>query len=173
MFLIVIICFATTVNRFKSRNVVAPLAHREKEVFESQTKVILDSASSEEYREGRFLIYRGFEKDGPVIFEKLISAFNFTYEAPSDYGILMYNESLELDVSFETGLQVWLKDKISGKMTMLHLLYKAKSEDLHNAYWTILEKQNSREGMEELSRFIFENKEVLKNGFAGFNDRDR
>lgn len=103
----------------------------------------------------RFLIYEGFEDDAETIFKEIIKKFNFLVTSKSDSGIFFENKQVTLDVSYETGIQIWIKNKKSNNNVMLFQI--AKQKGLEELFFDIIGENfyKDRKGsLEKLSDFL-------------------
>ena len=109
--------------------------------------------------DGRFLIYEGFENDAEGIFEKLISKFRFDVTSKSDSGISLDNNRVKLEISYDTGIQIWLKVKrfdISEMIAKLCMIKGASTyQEFKNLMFSTLDtKESKRNDLKRLSQFL-------------------
>jgi|TARA_R110000787_G_scaffold262676_1_gene368303 hypothetical protein len=107
--------------------------------------------------ERRFLIYDGFANDAESIFGPVIEKFNMSINSISDYGIIIENKRVLLEISYETSLQIWLQEKQYNIMEMLPKLsmFKGNYTQFKNALKTY--DTNRLESLKTLANFLAEN----------------
>ncbi|HNP19274.1 MAG TPA: hypothetical protein PKL31_12615 [Fulvivirga sp.] len=84
--------------------------------------------------DGRFLIYNGFERDVESIVKDLIINFNFNIINKSDAGVSLENKRVVLEISYETGLQIWLKIKRFNISEMIAKLCMFKGDSIYEQF---------------------------------------
>lgn len=107
--------------------------------------------------DNRFLIYDGFENEIEFCFKEIIQKFNFKTHRISNYGVDFENSRCVLDLSYETGIQLWLKIPKYNITQMISTLSKIKGDKIFEKYRIIVLKKNNSDTMQELSRFLVEN----------------
>jgi hypothetical protein len=98
----------------------------------------------------RFLMYEGFNKDAKVIFQSLQDLYGYQIKHCSDSGISLENRRCVLDISYETGIQVWLKVPKYNIEIMLPKLAMIKGEEVYKKYKEIVSEVN----FNNLIRFV-------------------
>ena len=87
--------------------------------------------------DGRFLIYEGFETDVPEIFNNVILKYNFKIQYVSDCGVKLENSKVVLDISYETGLILWITDKLMNVQTMVNDIVSDKGIKIKEEFYAI------------------------------------
>lgn len=100
----------------------------------------------------RYLIYEGFKDDHELIFKDFRSKFNFKITDVSDSGIHFVNNRCRLDITYETGIQVWLKIPKYNISEMIPILAMFKGDAIY--YKNIVQKSDVKKSMIELSDFL-------------------
>lgn len=87
--------------------------------------------------DGRFLIYEGFETDVPEIFKNVILRYNLKIKYVSDSGVKLENNKVVLDISYETGLILWVTNKLMNVQTMVNDLVSDKGIKIKEEFYAI------------------------------------
>jgi hypothetical protein len=106
--------------------------------------------------EHRFLIYEGFQNEASLIFRKFIEKFDFKILDVSEYGIHFTNNRCNLDLTYESGIQLWLKLPKYNISEMIPKLCMFKGDNVYNKYREIAMKDSSKEQINELSEFLID-----------------
>lgn len=110
--------------------------------------------------DGRYLIYHGFGNDAAEIFKHTIIKYNFRITYLSDSGINLENSRINLNISYESGLQVWYTNKTSKDSEMLYKICKRKGEIVISEFFKILDcifTDNRKDCLTNLSNFLVTN----------------
>ncbi len=108
--------------------------------------------------DGRFLIYEGFETDAPEIFKDVILKYNFRIQSVSNSGIKLENNKVVLDISYETGLILWLRNKLMNISTMVNDIVSNKDKKIKDDFYSICNSIftiDRKDTMNKLSVFLF------------------
>jgi|GEM_PF-5069893 len=111
--------------------------------------------------DNRFLIYIGFQNDVNSLFDKLIKKFDLKIVYKSDSGVFFINEHTKLEITYETGLQIWLITK-NKEPEMLAKLCMNIGKELYAQYKKLLFSMNDsveikKKSFQNLSKFLIEN----------------
>lgn len=107
--------------------------------------------------ERRFLIYNGFKEDSSEIFQGLINKFGFKITHVDECSIYFINNRCNLNLTYESGIQLWLKVPIYNISEMIPILCMFKGADVFDKYRNILIKEMDKKTMIELSQFLMAN----------------
>lgn len=104
--------------------------------------------------EGRFLVYDGFQQDAPEIFKNLIEKFNFKIKNLSVYGLTFINNRCELNLFYETGVQLWLKVPKYNVTEMISILSVFKGEKVYQEYRSVRRVENIKQELIGINDFL-------------------
>lgn len=107
--------------------------------------------------EGRFLIYDGFANDANLIFGPIMKKYNMSIKSISDYGIILENKRVQIEISYESSLQIWLSEKHYNIKEMIPKLsmFKGNYALYKNALKTY--DSNKLESLKTLAVFLAKN----------------
>ncbi len=104
----------------------------------------------------RFLIYTGFANEGKAFFKTILEKFNMKVISISDYGMSMENNRVILEISYETGLQIWIKNKKYNIRELLPKLAMFKGDYLSYKNSVMHFESNKPETFIKLADFLVE-----------------